>query len=250
MTYNFLFIITSAIIPFKVGSANTTVERFEQTLQTISSIREKIPNSSILLVETSQFKLSDEYLDELKSRVNIFIDCYSDSILQSTYSNLEQNPKTIDFGKSLLETRGMILAFEKIIKNNLHQKYNRIFKLTGRYYLNSDFEISDYCSKCLIGKYVFNVCDFSKDSDDYFHKLMNINGQLTTGLWSFCNSLIVETLNLYYKSFEYIDWILSTNNCLDIERCLYKFIDRSKVINLKTLGVTQIHGPTGKYYQL
>ena len=50
MDYKFLFIVTSAIIPFKVGSANNQQERYEQTIKTISS------NASIIpLVSSSDF---------------------------------------------------------------------------------------------------------------------------------------------------------------------------------------------------
>jgi hypothetical protein len=79
---------------------------------------------------------------------------------------------------------------------------------------------------------------------------MGVNGQVITGLWSFCSSLMMETYELYQKVFSYIDWVLSTNNCIDIERCLYKFLNMNKVIQVKNLGITQIHGPTGEIHQL
>jgi hypothetical protein len=79
---------------------------------------------------------------------------------------------------------------------------------------------------------------------------MGIDGQLITGLWSFCSSLMVETYELYQEAFKYIDWILSTNNCIDIERCLYKMIDMNKVIDSRILGFTQIHGPNGEIHRL
>lgn len=250
MNYKFLFIVTSAIIPFKTGSTNTKEERYQQSLNTIASIRNKVPNASILLVESSQYKLSDEYRKELIQKTDVFVECYSDTILQHIYSNLEQSPSSINFGKSLLETRGMIIAFEKIMKDKLFENVHRIFKISGRYALNDTFDIEDYCSRCLYQYYVFNVCKYQDKGLEYFRDIMNIDGQVVTGLWSFCSSLMMETYQLYRKAFEYIDWVLSTNNCIDIERCLYKFIDMNKVIHTKVLGVTQIHGPTGEVHQL
>lgn len=250
MDYKFLFIITSAIAPFKSGSANTKQERFEQTLKTISSIRDKVPNSLILLVECSQYKLSEEYRKEIIDQTDLFVESYNDQILQQIYSNLEQNPKSIDFGKSLLETRGMVLAFNHIIQEQVYQKVHRIFKISGRYFLNETFDIEDYCSKCLFNYYIFNVCNYNDSGFEYFRDLMGVNGQVITGLWSFCSSLMMETYELYQKVFSYIDWVLSTNNCIDIERCLYKFLNMNKVIQVKNLGITQIHGPTGEIHQL
>jgi len=140
MDYKFLFIVTSAIIPFKTGSANTESERYEQTLNTISSIRNKVPNSIILLVESSQSKLPDDYRKEIIKRTDSFIECYDDQILKQIYDNLEKNPHQINFGKSLLESRGMIIAFEKILKTKLYQNVHRIFKISGRYFLNDTFK--------------------------------------------------------------------------------------------------------------
>ncbi len=250
MDYKFLFIITSAIIPFKSGSANTKEERYLQTLNTITSIRGKVPEAFILLTESSQYKLPDEYRDELIKKTDLYIEFYADKILQQVYSNLEQNPKSIDFGKSLLETRGMILAFDKIIQDKLYQKVHRIFKISGRYCLNEWFDIGDYCSLCLYNSYVFSVCKYNDQGLEYFRDIMGIDGQVVTGLWSFCSSLMMETYELYQKSFAHIDWVLSTNNCIDIERCLYKFIDMKKVISMKKLGLTQIHGPNGDVHHL
>lgn len=250
MNYKFLFVVTSAIIPFTSGSANTKEERFQQTLETISSIRKKVPNSIILLTENSYHKLPEEYKDILSKNVDILIENYDDIILRRIYGNLEKSPDKMDFGKSLLETRGLILAFEKIINEELFQKVHRIFKISGRYYLNENFDIDDYSSKCLYNYYVFNLCKFNDNQLEYFRDMMGIDGQVTTGLWSFCSSLMVDTYHLYQKAFSYIDWILSINNSIDIERCLYKFLDMSKVIKIRQLGVNQIHGPTGKVYSL
>jgi hypothetical protein len=250
MDYKFLFIVTSAIIPFKTGSANTESERYEQTLNTISSIRNKVPNSIILLVESSQSKLPDDYRKEIIKRTDSFIECYDDQILKQIYDNLEKNPHQINFGKSLLESRGMIIAFEKILKTKLYQNVHRIFKISGRYFLNDTFEIEDYQSRCLYNFYVFNICKYNDSEYEYFRDLIGIDGQLVTGLWSFCSSLMTETYELYQKAFSYIDWILSINNCIDIERCLYKFIDMNKVIHMQNLGVTQIHGPNGEWNNL
>jgi len=250
MDYKFLFIVTSAIAPFKFGSAHTKEERFQQTLNTIESIKSKAPNSSILLVESSQHKLPEEYREEIIKQTDFFVECYEDPILQQVYSNLERSPNSFDFGKSLLETRAMVLAFDKIIKEEIYQKVHRIFKISGRYFLNQTFNIQDYSTKLLYHYYVFNVCKYDDKGLEYFKDLMHIDGQLVTGLWSFCSSLMFELYELYQKSFNYIDWILSINNCIDIERCLYKFIDMNKVIHMQNLGVTQIHGPTGKLHQL
>ncbi len=251
MDYKFLFIITSALHPFEKGSFhNLSEDRFNQTLKTIETVREKVPNSTILLVESSEFKLEEQYRKILIKNSDIFLECYEDETLKRTYENLHSNPSQFNFGKSILESIGMRNAFEKIINDRLFLSHHRIFKLTGRYYLNEDFDINDYCSRCLVNYYVFNVCKFNDKNLEYFKDLMGIDGQLTTGLWSFCSTLIYQTYETYQKSIQYMDWVLSTGNSIDIERCLYKFIDERNIVNMKVLGATQIHGPTGEIHNL
>lgn len=251
MDYKFLFIVTSALVPFKQGSFHLESEdRFNQTINTINSIREKVPNSTILLVESSEFKLEEKYRKILIKNTDIFLECCDDDSLKLTYENLHSNPSQFNFGKSILESIGMRNAFEKIIKDEIYLYHHRIFKLTGRYYLNDDFDIDDYCSRCLMNYYVFNVCKFNDKNLEYFKDLMGIDGQLTTGLWSFCSTLIYNIYETYQNSIRYMDWVLSTGNSIDIERCLYKFIDERNIVNTKVLGITQIHGPTGEIYNL
>jgi len=251
MDYKFLFIITSALLPFKNGSFhNLSEDRLNQTLQTIETVREKVPNSTVLLVECSEFKLEEKYRKMLIKSSDIFLECCDDDSLKRTYENLHSNPNQFDFGKSILESIGMRNAFEKIITDKIFLYHHRIFKLTGRYYLNENFDINDYRSRCLMNYYVFNVCKFNNKNLEYFKDLMGIDGQVTTGLWSFCSTLIYEIYETYQKSIQYMDWVLSIGNSIDIERCLYKFIDEKNIVNMKVLGITQIHGPTGEIHNL
>lgn len=251
MEPKFLFIVTSAIIPFKEGSINSKEERYLQTLKTIESIREKVPNSYVLMVETSEYKLSEDQRKVFLDKCDDFLELYFDDTLKQIYSNLYENPKKFDFGKSLLESRGMMAAFSYITQNDKFKDVTRIFKISGRYYLNDNFDIVDYYSRCLIGYYVFLVNKFEPEkSFEYFKDMMGVDGQLTTGLWSFCPSLMQDIMELYIRCFAYIDWIIGLGNCIDIERCLYKFIDMDKVVNTRILGLTQLHGPTGEVYNL
>lgn len=251
MEHKFLFIVTSAIIPFKQGSINTKEERYLQTLKTIESIREKVPNSHILMVETSEYKLSEDHRKVFLELTDDFVELYQDETLKKIYSNVHENPKTFDFAKSLLESVGIIGAFTYVGQKDLLKDFTRIFKISGRYYLNDDFNIIDYYSRCLIGNYVFSVVKFDPENKfEYFKDMMGIDGQLVTGLWSFCPSLMQEIFQIYTHCLAYIDWIIGIGNCIDIERCLYKFMDMKKIVNMRRLGVTQLHGPTGNVYQI
>ena len=99
MNYKFLFIVTSSIVPFKVGSFHSPKERFEQTLDTIKSIREKVPNSIIWITESSSVELPEEYSTKLIEQSDYYVEHYDDEVLQQLYENLDACPEKVDFGK-------------------------------------------------------------------------------------------------------------------------------------------------------
>jgi len=243
MDYKFLFIITSSIVPFKVGSAHTPQERFEQTLETIQSIRNKVPNSIIWITESSPESLPKEYSDQLITLSDFYIENHDDEIIQQLYQNLDNCPEKFDFGKSLLETRSLFNTFIQIGSLD----FNRAFKLSGRYTLNDDFDVSDYESRILNDHYIFQVHHFGNDIYDLIY---GIKGQVTTGLWSFDKNLLDETINLYQKCFGYMDTMMSYTGGIDIEHSIYKFVDFSKVISVPRLNVRRNHGPTGDVYDI
>jgi len=243
MDYKFLFIVTSSIIPFKVGSIHSPQERFEQTLETIQSIRSKVPNSIIWITESSPESLPKEYSNQLITLSDFYIENHDDEVIQQLYQNLNQCPEKFDFGKSLLESRSLFNTFVQIKP----LEFNRAFKLSGRYTLNNDFNISDYESRILNDHYVFQVHHMGNDIYDL---LYGIKGQVTTGLWSFHKSLLDETIDLYHRCFSYMDTMMSYTGGIDIEHSIYKFIDFSKVISVPSLNVRRNHGPTGEIYDI
>ena len=85
MTAHHLFIVTSAINT-RFGVFNHE-ERLHQTLETVRSIKQHIPDASILLVEMSAEALSDKQKNFLSSSVNQIIYFSGDVDVQSIYKN-------------------------------------------------------------------------------------------------------------------------------------------------------------------
>lgn len=134
---NDLVLITSVINTGKVGWSYTQIrssyspeERYNQSLQTIDSIRKYLPGAKILFVECSE--IPEEYTMTLMSKVDYFINQYD--IAEAREACLETNKK--GFGEAV-QTK---LAIEYIIQNKLH--FNRFFKISGRYFLTDKF-VSD-----------------------------------------------------------------------------------------------------------
>lgn len=166
MSTSDLFIITSVIntgnIPWSytsVRSAFSIEERYKQTLHTIQSIRIHSPHSPILLVECSE--LSEEMEHELRSNVDYFLQCYE---------NIAVRNACIQNGlKGYGEAMKTMEALRYLEKHRI--SFQRLFKISGRYYLNSSFSKDNYSFE----QYSFKMYDATSGSTVVYsvpHKLL------------------------------------------------------------------------------
>lgn len=131
-----LVIVTSVVTvqdptSYRHKSCFTPEERFQQTLKTISSIREKIPNAYIILSEGSF--LSDSHLAAFKKVVDIIIAPQSAAYVQS-------------IGECENKSIGEILQIQTALDFVHNRKiiFKRLFKVSGRYWLNETFQLERY----------------------------------------------------------------------------------------------------------
>lgn len=125
-----LVIITSVIhthpsdLSYAPRSVLTPQERFDQTLNTISSVIKHIPSAHIVIIEGSKITQKEEATFKSAGAHQI-IHCADD--LES-YIN---GPH-----KTIAEIKMLLYGFNKI--TNLHQ-YTTLSKISGRYYLTDNF---------------------------------------------------------------------------------------------------------------
>lgn len=207
MSQTDLFIITSVIntgnIPWSycsVRSAFSVEDRFKQTLHTIQSIRDRKDHSAIMLVECSY--LSQEMEEILMKSVDYYIQCYKNDDIRLACIN--------NGLKGYGEAMKTLAAVQYINLNQI--SFQRIFKISGRYYLDSFF---------------------SKDSyslDQYSFKLYNnVNG--STVLYSVPYCLIED----FEHSLKSIITIYQKNGARGYETLLPIMCNPKKLVD--TLGV-------------
>ena len=170
-----LFLITSIInIPnnplsyTNVRSVYSREERFKQTHKTIETIRKSIPNIKIFLIECSM--LTDEETKYLKENTDIFLNIYDST-------NLDIIDKVYSPSKSMGEGTMTINALNYLLDNKI--EYNNIFKMSGRYWLNDNFNFSNYDNNNIIVK---NNTEPYKDYTNLYTSLYKINKE-TVELW-------------------------------------------------------------------
>jgi hypothetical protein len=253
----FLFLVGSALKHFQEDkfSAYDEQQRFEQTLETIECIRKKVPNSYVVLFECSSRPIDENQKDILKEKTDLFLEFYDEPVIQAIYENLEARPELITYGKSLLETRGLLNTLYVIQKHNIFNDSQRVFKLTGRYLLNDDFNIQDYESKFLEGRYVIKRYEYlsqeaenfdDKELENVYAYLYGARGMMVTGLWSFDRMLFTDTIEALERAFVYMEKMIQFTAGTDVEHSLYRFINKKNVIDIPNLGLTMVKGMSGE----
>jgi hypothetical protein len=147
-----LVLITSIIdIPIdkpfnytNIRSIYSREERFEDTKQTIASIKKYIPDSMIILIDCS--KLRDYEEEYLKNNC---------SYVLNLWENKELHNDIFGISKSLGEGLMMIKALEYILKKDII--YDNLFKISGRYKINNNFNYDNFNNNnCIFLKYDVN----------------------------------------------------------------------------------------------
>ena len=157
----------------KVRSIYSHQERFEQTKKTIQTIREKIPNPKIFIVECSN--LNQDISNYLIQNSDYFLNLYE-------YEKIRNN--TTSISKSLGEGTMTIYAINYIKNNNI--EYDNFFKITGRYWLSENFVYNNFINNNIqihyINNDVNNACTslykLHKINIDEFMDFLNRNLQL------------------------------------------------------------------------
>lgn len=218
MNMNNICIITSAlhprigVIPFK--------DRYIQTIHSIKTVRNKIPNCTIVLNDISIFDAGQEK-QEISKLVDVFIDSYNDKTIYNL-SNLGY--------KSHAELVLYKSSLDYIVKNIDLSNYNRIFKLSGRHNITDEFDFSEYDEKT-VGKYVFK-----KSVQSWISPELRI---YETRLWSMHVNNIDDYLSKFKSFFD------SCDGKFDIEHAYYKYLNKNDVIefdNIWVEGLVALHG--------
>ena len=217
----YTFIITSTINTNH--GAFSPPERFNQTLETIQSIRQKVPNSMIVFADNSIHPMPEDAVLILKSQVDLYVD-YKHNLFSKFINS--------DIQSAMHKGVGEMMIFEQVMlsirQNNLIGK--RIFKISGRYKLSDTFDISEYDNINYTGKYIFKPVAWAYSKDEFVtteHRIF-----FETRLWSFCGSLFDEYEQLIQECFNYM-----ISNKENLEVTNYNIIPHDKVIQLQQMHV-------------
>jgi hypothetical protein len=226
------FIVTSAINS-KFGIYNAD-ERLAQTVITLQNIRFKIPNAKIIVMECAGTPITEAQSNILENNSDLLLDFSNDADVHAIYQSdnwdvVKNSTEIMCFGRTLRMCRddGDFLGFD------------RIHKMSGRYVLNDDFDLSIY------EQYPSNIIIGPKHKSQFSYQLTGIELQYMARLWSWPQEHLDTVIKVYEDSLAYIGERVSQGGYADIEHVLYKFLPPPLVKEIPLLGVEGFIAPNG-----
>lgn len=225
-----LFVVSSAI--HAKHGVYSTQERLQQTIATLESIRERV-SCDIIVLDGGSEHLTEDERKELNDHVDIF---YS-FVDEESVKEVQKSPSW-DIVKNLIEII-MFGSFFQSKQNDLRE-YDRIFKMSGRYILNDNFNYNLHLNakdKIVIrGPY---TSQFSSELTG------GVSLQYMSRLWSFDSSLLPYVSNAYHDMFNHMMQRLTNNGYIDIEHLLFHHLEKDLIINPSIMGIQGNIAPNG-----
>ena len=227
-----LFLISSAInTRFGVFDA---AARLEQTLQTISSIRIAIPDAKLILLESGAVALDDRQRFILQSHVDAIKDCHQEKLIQEIYRRDQWS-----IVKNISEVKCFSLSLRELLEQGKLQGINRVYKISGRYRLNGNFQEDSH-------NQVEKIVISSRRQSQFPLSFIGVHYQYMSRLWSWPGRLTPEILNAYQEGLTYIVKQINCGKYCDIEHMLYAFLPKALVHEVSSVGVEGEAGPNGQ----
>ena len=222
-----LFIVTSALNP-EMGIINRE-DRFNQTVDGLRSLRERMPGAIVLMVDGSPNKIEEEKVKALKQYVNFFADFSQDREITQFSSTGRKSE-----AENVLLFKTMLLLKQDEELSEIMKSVNRIVKLSGRTILIDGFDIAEHNH---FGKYVFKkrMPTWIADSRKEF-----ATDLLITRMYSLCPSLIDDYLHMCALNVNIID-----QTHIDTEHAHFVNINKDLLVELDTIHCQGIMAGTG-----
>ena len=229
-----LWVVTSALRP-NMGAISEQ-DRFNQTMDTLKSLRKHCPNDLIYFTDGSPNPIAQDIIGKISPYCD-FIACWNNdpdifglaSGQRKSESEIVLLFKTLS---SLKQNKDLLKAMHSV---------KRIFKYSARTTLHDSFDISQYDN--LFGKYVFKTrmpswMDSKRKSEITDHLFI-------TRMFSLCPSLLDNYFETLQKNYQVV-----VQFGIDTEHAHYKNIDKKHLIEFETLhceGIMAGTGATEKY---
>jgi hypothetical protein len=227
-----LFLVSSAIHT-NHGIYNDE-QRLEQTIDTLKSIKQRCDVDIVLLDGGLKAPTKDEQklLGEYTKGIISFSDAPSmkDILVIPSQDIVKNMAEIVMFGST----------FQDIGVAGEYKKYKRIFKMSGRYVLNDNFNYQTHIGakdKIIIrGPYTSQFTSAQTGGVIF---------QYMSRLWSFDSELLPDIAEAYGRMFGDMNRVLTQGGYIDIEHLLFTHLDPSRIQKIAKIGVEGNIAPNG-----
>gem|GEM_PF-2875193 len=228
------FLMTSALnTRFGVYA---TEERINQTLDSIYSIKKKIPDAKIYLLELAGISPSMDQVSKIAPHVTQVLDLSKHKQVQAIYHGTNSH----DIVKNLTEVFGTQEIIRHLQQRGEFNDVDRIFKISGRYLLSEAFSLDTFAShpdKIVIAR--------RRGSQFAAAVTGGVTMQYMSRLWSWPTAMTTEILQVYQQGLHYMADRMKHGGYCDIEHMLFKFLPADRVVEVSPIGVQGCIAPTG-----
>ena len=236
----YLFLVTSSV--HTRHGVFTAEQRFDQTIKTFESIKSKVPNADILLIESSgKQSITEEEAEKMKPFITGLLNFYPDEQVQEIYKMAGSN---WDVTKNMTELVVFGKALDFILRQQpqLLKDVDRVFKMSGRYVLNDNFTLENFTDPLLKDNYVFAT---RRASQFPLEVTGGLQFQLMSRLWSWP---VQKTALVYFRYNVMMETFVGVNalgKYRDIEHLLLRYFDGPFLHEIPIIGVEGQLGPNG-----
>ena len=227
-----LFLVSSAI--HTNHGVYSPEQRLEQTINTLKSIKERC-DADIVLLDGGLKSPTDEerkVLEEYTKGIISFSDAPSIKDILAIPSQ--------DIVKNMAEIVMFGSTFQDLVVSGDYKKYKRIFKMSGRYLLNDNFNYQthlDAKNKIIIRGPFTSQFTSSQTGGVIF--------QYMSRLWSFDSELLPNVADSYKKMFDTINRVLGSGGYIDIEHLLFVYLNPTFIQKISKIGIEGNIAPNG-----
>jgi hypothetical protein len=233
-----VFITSAANAKFSKYAPN---ERLEQTLKTIESVRKYIPDAVICMTECSVPAVDEATQNRLSKEVDHFISLSKDPTVNWIQNNIQHQ----DTVKNLTELVVVSKFFKVAKENKWFADCNRVFKVSGRYWLTDRFDISRYEQPDAKGKYVVS----KKMLSQFPYSLTEQSLQYMLRVYSFDTALLDDFIIRLNVMTKYMEEKVNNSSYIDIEHLFCKFLPKDLTLEIARTGVAGHIAPNGAYIE-
>lgn len=228
--------ITSAInAKFSIYNPD---QRLQQTLSTIDSVRKNIPNSEISVVEVSVPPVSADVEKQLLDQIDHYVAVGADSTVAWITENIDRQDVVKNLSEAIALRKLATVAQDKGWFDNS----SRIFKISGRYWINENFNLQTHLNPAVADKFLFRKKNLSQFRPEH----TGVPLQLQTRLYSYDLTQLPRYIELLDQMIQQQQDYYNQNRYIDIEHLWYKLLNKSEYLELDRIGVSGFIAPNGQ----